>query len=295
MKEPQFRLFSLSLPARLVMAAFLYSGAAALQVAGIGGPAFLAPVFLAWAFLALKPASNKPKDQGLEEWRAVSFQEIDRIMASIKEAKKLRLKLAGPVLAGIFALLLMGLASVVSLGVSELLALAFFDLAIFSIPGLFFGGVRVFTPAGMDLKLPCFVALMGESLPKGMVLTPYLRFDKDEEGRDIPEDMRFMLEPARKPRDLIGFQFQAAINDGENGKVPYLYAVALTKGRDGPAYARLRTLRSKRYVVEAGGDGDYGTVVIRQDTGGTGYHTRPSDCVALLKTVLKAEEGLSAG
>jgi hypothetical protein len=38
-------------------------------------------------------------------------------------------------------------------------------------------------------------------------------------------------------------------------------------------------------VVEAGGDDDYGSVVLRQETSGTGYHTKPSDCARLFEVV----------
>jgi hypothetical protein len=38
-------------------------------------------------------------------------------------------------------------------------------------------------------------------------------------------------------------------------------------------------------VVEAGGDDDYGSVVLRQETSGTGYATKPSDCARLFELV----------
>ena len=77
------------------------------------------------------------------------------------------------------------------------------------------------------------------------------------------------------------YQVQAAINNGPNGPVPYLYAVVLTRGKDGPAHGAAARLRLKGYEVEAGGDKEYGTVVIRQKTSGGGYHTTPDDCSEL--------------
>lgn len=288
MMEPDFRFFKLGLGSRLVAAGLLYAAVAAIQVFGPGGPLFIAPLAAAWIVMALKPVSNKPKDKGLEEWRPVSMAEVDRIVDNIKAARALRAKLAGPAALGVLALVGLSILSVVSLAFSDILALAAFDLALFSIPGLFFGRLKVFTPPELELKLPCFNAIATASLPKGYVLTPYLRFDKDEDGRDLPEDLRFMLEAVRKPADFVGVQFQAAVNNGPNGKVPYLYAVVLTKGRTGASYAAARAFKDKAYVVEAGGDGDYGTVVIRQKTSGTGYHTKPKDCERLLAAALKA-------
>lgn len=289
--DNQFRYAKLGLPARLVIAAALYALAVALQLSVQGFVAFL-PVLIAWFFLALKPISNKPKDQGLEEWRAVSAAEIDRIADSIQAAKRLRARLAGPAVLGVLALIACVIVAFVSSALSDILFYAFIDLALFSVPGLFFGKLKVFTPADMELKLPGFLAIMSAPLSKDYALTPYLRFDKDEGGLDVPEDLRFMLEPVRKPADLIGVQLQAAINNGANGRVPYMYAVVLTKGRAGLSYRALKTLSAGNYTVEAGGDEQYGTIVVRQNTGGTGYHTTPKHCERLLSLMVKALEAL---
>jgi hypothetical protein len=192
----------------------------------------------------------------------------------------------------VLALVACVIVAFVSSALSDILFYAFIDVALFSVPGLFFGKLKVFTPADMELKLPGFLAIMSEPLAKDYLLTPYLRFDKDEEGLDVPEDMRFMLEPVRKPADLIGVQLQAAINNGANGRVPYMYAVVLTRGTAGLSYRALKNLSVGKYTVEAGGDEQYGTIVVRQNTGGTGYHTTPNHCVRLLSLMVKALEAL---
>jgi hypothetical protein len=149
---------------------------------------------------------------------------------------------------------------------------------------MFFGRVRAFVPRELSAKMPCFQAIFAASVPESIVVTPYLRFDKDKEGRDVPEDVRLMVEPRRKAEDFVGVQLQAAMNKGPNGEVPYLYAVFLTKGK-GASHAAFRSMRARGYVVEAGGDDDYGSVVLRQETSGTGYHTKPSDCARLFEVV----------
>jgi len=292
--DVSFRFFKLALAPRLVFAGALYALAALAQVSlSAAAPGFLL-VIPAWFFLAIKGASNKPRDKGLEEWRAVSNEEITRIADGIRQSKKLRAKVGGPVALGVLFLVAMAVAGVASAFSNPNLSLAFLDLALFSVPGLFFGRITVHLPVDMDRKLPCFLAIMDAPRPAGWVLTPYLRFDKDEEDRDVPEDMRFMLEPRRKPADLVGVQFQASINNGEHGPVPYLYAVVLARGRTGPAYGLLRTMQARGYTVEAGGDDAYGTVVVRQDTGGGGYHTTPDDCEALFGLMVKALEKAGA-
>ena len=39
------------------------------------------------------------------------------------------------------------------------------------------------------------------------------------------------------------------------------------------------------FIMERGGDEEYGTIVIRQKTDGTGYHTNLSDCRRLYLAV----------
>lgn len=286
--EMNFRFWKLGLAPRMTLAAGFYAAAALAQVALRGAmPGFLL-IVPAWALLAIKPVSNKPKDKGLEEWRAVTDAEITRIADGITQSKRLRRKLGGPKALAALFMVAMAFLSLVSSFNYPNLSLAFVDLALFALPGLFFGRVTAHIPVEMERKLSSFLAVMNASRPEGYVLTPYLRFDKDEEGRDIPEDMRFLLEPRRRPADLVGVQFQASINNGEHGPVPYLYAVVLTKGTAGEAYAAFRTMRARGYIVEAGGDEEYGTVVVRQETGGGGYHTTPDDCASLFSLMAKA-------
>lgn len=288
MMEPRFKYLKLGLRSRLAAAGALYAVAVALQVALGSTFAGLLPVFVAWYLLALKPATNKPKDKGLEEWRAVTDGEVARIADNLSRSKKLRNAIVGPAVLKVILLAGMMFASLVTGFASPRAGLVLFDLSLFCLPGLFFGSVKAHVPFEFDLKLARFVAAMNVPRPEGFVLTPYLRFDKDEEGRDVPEDLRLMLEPRRKPTDLVGIQFQASINKGANGNVPYMYAVVLTKGRGGPAYGRFRTMSAHGFEVEVGGDDDYGTVVVRQDTGSGGYHTTDDDCERLMSLMIKA-------
>ncbi|MBU0929031.1 MAG: hypothetical protein KKA67_14875 [Spirochaetes bacterium] len=284
----RFRHFKLGLGSRLVIAGILYALAVVLQVALGSRLLGLPAVIAAWYFLSLSPATNKPKDKGLEEWRAVTDGEIARVADNLARSQKLRASLAGPAVLKGFALALALAASLFSSYGSPRLSLALFDLAMFAVPGLFFGRVVAHVPYEFNMKLSRFLSAMGVPRPDGFVLTPYLRFDEDEQGRDVPEDLRLMLEPRRKPEDLVGVQFQASINKGANGNVPYMYAVVLTKGRGGPAYERFKTMRARGFEVEPGGDADYGTVVVRQATDNGGYHTDDEDCERLMGLMVKA-------
>jgi hypothetical protein len=287
MIEYDFSRMKLSLPARLALAAGLFAVGAALQAFFHWGlvPGVIA-IFVGYVPLHLKPATNKPSDQGLEEWRPVGMAEVDRLADTLRESKKLRgLTMGSTALMVAISIVALAVAAAASIA-SPNLSLAIADGWLFAVPAMFFGRVKVYVPADLSLKMPCFQAVFSEKVPSGFVLTPYLRFDKDADGRDVPEDIRFMVEPARKPADFVGVQVQSAINKGPNGNVPYMYSVVLTKGK-GESFRKLRGLRVRGYEVEPGGDDEYGTIVVRQDTSNGGYYTKPSDCVRLYEVALE--------
>jgi len=283
----EFKRFSLGAGPRIVLSTGLYAAGILLQFLFPWGfiPGFLL-ILLGWIPLGLKPISNKPSDKGLEEWRPVSMGEIDRLADTLRQSKKLKastaLGTAGrilfPIAAGFLVFVLMFLQPDAAILVA--------DAALLFVPGIYFGRLKAFVPKLLSLKMPCFQAILGQELPKGLVLTPYLRFDKDSEGLDVPEDIRFLLEPVRKNDDFVGVQFQAAVNKGPSGEVPYMYAVFLTKGK-GSTYSKLERVSARGYEVESGGEGDYGSVVLRQKTSGSGFATKPSDCTNLWELTLE--------
>ncbi|HOX48488.1 MAG TPA: hypothetical protein PLG14_04815 [Spirochaetales bacterium] len=289
-KERDFRFFGFGLPARLVLAGGLYLLGAGLDLALPGfGLVGVAVAAAGWLPLALRAATNKPDDQGLEEWRPVTMAEMDRLDDSLRETRKLRRlsRAASPALVAALAAPLLLFLALFGLAAGRRdLSFAAFYAVLFLVPSLFFGKVRVFLPMDIAMKMPSFREALAEERPEGVAVAPYLRFDKDPAGRDIPEDLRLMLELKRPPADLVGVQLQAAINKGPNGPVPYLYAVVLTRGTAGPSYALAKRLKADGFKVEAGGEGEFGTVVVRQATSGGGYYTSPDDCRRLARLCL---------
>lgn len=292
--EGSFAYFSLGLAPRLVMTGGLYALGVMLQLLfpwGIvpGGLLILA----GWLPLLLKKISNKPADRGLESWKAVSMTEIDRLADTLRQSRSLAMRTAGGNVLRVAAVVVLGATAALFTAFDRRIALAAADGLLFLVPALFFGRVRAYVPSVLAMKMPCFQAIFSESNSSSgndaaLVVTPYLRFDKDREDRDIPEDIRLMVEPRRKPDDLAGVQIQAAVNKGPNGQVPYLYAVILMKGR-GATWKRLKDLDVRGYEVEAApaknGEEEYSSIVVRQQTGGGGYATRPSDCTRLFGRV----------
>jgi len=283
----EFKFWKLGLGSRLVLAGGLFASGIALALAFRWGvlPG-LALVAAGWLPLMLRAATNKPDDQGLEEWRPVTMAEIDRLEDGLHASKQLKRKTrnVGPIVLAALASPFV-FAGIVGTAVAGRTDLSFVVgvAIILLVPALFFGRVRVFMPKDINFKMLSFRALLSEPLPEGVAVAPYIRFDKDPAGRDVPEDLRIMFELKRPPADLVGVQVQAAINNGPNGPVPYLYAVVITKGGSGPTFEKARFLKPRGYKVEAKAEGEYGTVVVRQATSGRGYHTTPDDCRELAK------------
>ncbi len=280
--KDEFRFGKLGLGSRLALSAGLFASGVALGLAIPGSylPGLLL-VVAGWFPLMLRVATNKPADQGLEEWRPVTMAEVDRLDDGIRQSKKLKRRtrsVGTGVLVGIASpFLFFALVGFAVAGRRDLSFILVNAIALLA-PALFFGRVRVFVPETIAFKMPSIRAFLSEPLPEGLAAAPYIRFDKDAAGLDVPEDLRLMLELKRPPADLVGVQVQAAVNKGPNGAVPYLYAVVLTRGTDGAAYAAASRLKRSRFEIEPGSDGDFGTVVIRQETSSGGYHTTPDDC-----------------
>lgn len=297
--EMSFRLGKFSLPARLTLFASAAVLGFALQIAlaagGTSFPAAFIPGALVTAagglVLTARSYSNKPADLGYEEWEPASEAEVNRIGTNFLLTKKISLPAYFTVGFGVFALILLAAAGIVLLlvGGNPPAAIVALDAAVLLYPVLLSGSVHLFVPRELEMKLRTFMPVIEADRPDSIRMTPYLRLDRDAEGRRIPEDIRLMVEPKRKPEDLVGAQIQVAINKGPNGQVPYMYAVFLTKGT-GKSWERLSRVSFPGFVVERERDPEYSTVVVRQETSGTGYHTTERDCLRLYGTVLESLE-----
>lgn len=285
----------LPFPSRLAAALSLTGAGVALQFLASDLPGYALILLGGLAFTA-KSFTNKPKDLGYEDWRPVSAAELDRIADNLRRSRKIRLPAffsKGMAVLITIACLFLAFVSAVFLG-NAIMAVALVDALCFLGPSLYSGSIKVWIPAELKMKMECFQAVLSEDRPEGYVITPYLRFDKDKEGQEIPEDVRLMLEAKRLPNDMVGIQLQAAINNGERGAVPYLYAVCLTRGK-GPSFGRLSGMSIEGYEVEWKEPDEYGAVVLRQDTGGGGYHTSAEDCRRLYRLCLKIIDYASKG
>ncbi len=290
----------LPLALRLALYAAVELAGMAIQTLTSGGFFPGTVIMIAGMFLMFaRSYTNRPKDLGYEEWKPVSFEEVRRIHGNLEGTRTIALPFYHKPAARVILIILF----VILAGVGFFLPwagpdngagryfLGILNAFLVLIPLLFSGSVKLWTPQELATKLTAFEPVMHEKSADGTVTTPYLRFDRDSDGREIPEDLRFMVELKRSPADFVGSQFQVVINNGANGAVPYMYAVFLCRGK-GTSYRKVTAMEFDDMVTESGGDDEYGTLVVRQETSGTGYHTTEEDCRRLYRMVTAAMRNL---
>ena len=323
---------SLSLRARFVIAFFVYAFVALLQVLPvISGNVSEALIALAGSglliiplwFLRARSFSNKPvpakvskkagtkkgvtKKEGI--WRPVTMTDLDRLRARIAATKKAKIPALYSGAPGALITFLYFFALIV--GGAIFGAVGFFalvDLYLVFFPYMWFAQISKWYPeigSKIDILAPILDAELPDNIRGKFQFSPMIFFidsigSTDEGGDQMPSDVRLMLSPAdsapQELRDeLLGVQFQITYNNGERGRVPYVYAVFITKGQ-GKIWQSLKDIRYSRWITGPGssteGNVVYGTVVLRLNTEcrSDGYHTYASDVRELLGNVVKALE-----
>jgi hypothetical protein len=280
--EMKYVIPKMAFPARLLVFGAFAAAGLALQVLIPGGYGFLPGIALmipgivfSWA----RNFRNKPMDIGQEDWQPASVREFDRIKSNIQMTRQKTYAVIYRSGFGWFiGIVLLAFAIIFNTADYRLAALLCADALVLLLPFLLSGNVSLWTPQELAFRMRVFDPILSSEQAEGgdVIITPYLKLDKDKEGHQIPEDIRLMVEPRRKPSDFLGVQLQVAVNNGPNGKVPYMYSVFLCRGKDA-TYQSLAAEKFGGYIHEPGGDKEYGYVVVRQQTTGTGYHTTDDD------------------
>ena len=297
--EMRFIIPRIFFPARLVILAgfaVLGFGLQVLMPAGVGfflGTILMVPGLI---FVSAHSFRNKPMDVDQEDWSPASVREFDRIKSNLQLTRQKSFSVIYRPGFGWFLAVVLAVASaVLAMSLRPFAALMTFDALVLMVPFLLTGNVKLWTPQELAFRMRAFDPILSTEQAEGgdVIITPYLRLDKDKEGHEIPEDIRLMVEPRRKPTDFLGVQLQVAVNKGPNGSVPYMYAVFLCRGK-GETFQKLASMRFDDFVREPGGDKEYGYIVVRQQTSGTGYHTTDSDVRRLYEMVKEKLLGMNA-
>jgi hypothetical protein len=290
--EMTYSVSKITFPARVAILAACGALGLAVQVLVPGGYGFLPGIIVmvpGILFMFRRNFRNKPMDIGQEDWQPASVREFDRIRNNLQMTREKRYGVIYRAGFGWFvAIVLLVMALILWSAERRLGALVCADALVLLLPFLFSGNVSLWTPQELAFRMRVFEPILSAEQAEGgdIIITPYLRLDKDKENHQIPEDIRLMVEPRRKPADFLGVQMQVAVNKGPNGSVPYMYGVFLCRGQ-GATWQALSRERFGNFEAEPGGDKEYGYVVVRQKTTGTGYHTTDAD-VRRLYDMVKA-------
>ncbi len=243
-------------------------------------------------FLAVKKFSNKPADQGKEEWKTVTMTEIDRVLDRLRRVQKTKIPFVYTGGLAVLATLLTFFLCFNALkNGSPARAFIILDLYLIFAPVLYFARIKKWYPTELAGKLAAYQPVFSYNFPDKVKLSPSLRFDEDENGKKIPEDLRVTIRPSVCPPDFLGAQFHLAYNTGPNGKVPYMYAVFICKG-EGTSWHSFKKMRFDKFITETSAEktSEYSTVVLRLDTKcrSDGYHTKPADIARLISNTNSA-------
>ncbi len=304
-KELAYKFFKLSLGGRLALfVSFVLIGIAIQFFFIFPGHMVLGFLIIGLSGMLMIGASytKTPKDLGFEEWKPVTMKEFDRLLNNYAEIKKARIPLVlkkKPARAVFFVLALVMIFIFMFIYFSTErggILVVGVDILLILYPLFLSGNILIHAPKDMEMKLDRFRAVIEDlSGTEDTRVTPYFRFDKDSAGKLIPEDVRLMVEPKRKPADLIGAQLQVSINKGPNGPVPYMYAVILAQ-EGGSSISRMKKMqwslkyegrsRGRTMISEPGGAEGFGYIVVRQPTESGGYETNRAQCTELARLVL---------
>ena len=318
---------SLSLKARFVIALFFFAFVALLQglpvISGSVSEAFIGLagsgiLFIPLWFLRARSFSNKPvpakasKKAGVKKegtWRPVTMTDLDRLRARIAATKKVNIPALysgapGALISFFYFILLIAGGAI--FGAAGFFML--FDIYLIFFPYMWFAQISKWYPeigSKIDILAPILDTKLPDNIRGKFQFSPMIYFvdsigSTGEGGEQKPSDIRLMLAPVgsapQELRDeLLGVQFQITYNNGEHGRVPYVYAVFITKGQE-KIWQSLKEIRYPRWITGPGssteGNVVYGTVVLRLDTAcrSDGYHTRESDVRELIGNVVKALE-----
>jgi len=132
--------------------------------------------------------------------------------------------------------------------------------------------------------------------PHEVSLMVLLRGSADAEATQLPEDVKFKVDPAGHHPDFLGLYGQVVINDVQGSSHPYFYVVLVAKDPYGLAAAARRFQPPENTIVEIKRQDHVEVLVIRQRTTKTsGYETKDDVATAILASGLTLAEQVAVG
>lgn len=216
------------------------------------------------------------------DWKEVTPDKIDQVLAHCRKIKKFRSQNLGCFLGFVIVLIVFGGFLFPLLGA---LALPFSLLAAIIDAVILFSGVvlsgrkSAWMPHALDVKAEIVKRFLESPMINGdpsLHAAPYLEIGHSAEG-GYPNDTRFLIKFKDASDTFIGLQGQISINTVKSRAYPYFYTVLIAR----PEFRLLDKLKSLKIsldniTLEKKKTGEVDVVVIRQTTTKTsGYHTAP--------------------
>ncbi len=218
--EMKYVIPKIAFPARLVVFAGCAAVGLALQVLIPGGYGFLPGLVVMVPGLIVSWARNfrnKPMDVGQEDWQPASVREFDRIKSNIQMTRQKRYAVIYRAGFGWFIAVVLAVLALIFSGADDrLAALLCADALVLLLPFLFSGNVSLWTPQELAFRMRVFEPILSTEQAEGgdIIITPYLKLDKDKEGHQIPEDIRL---DGGAPAQTRGLPRRAAPGRREQG------------------------------------------------------------------------------
>ena len=232
-------------------------------------------------FLWAKNFKNKPMDIGQEDWQPASVREFDRIKSNIQLTRnKTYAVIYRPGFGTAIAILLLVAAFILS-GRHRLGAVVCVDSLVLLIPFLFTGLISLWTPQELAFRMRVFEPILSSEKAEGETSSSPRTSGstRTRKGHQVPEDVRLMVEPRRKAGGFPRRPASGCRQQGPERERPlHVFGVPLQGQRRDLSGHQLPAFPGDE--KEPGGDKEYGYVVVRQETSGTGYQTTEPTCTA---------------
>ncbi len=259
-------------------------------------------IIIASLLNVLRSAKIKERKILKSDWERVTSEEFYKVKDKIEQIKSwqgisIEVKIIFVIMAGviIFIYIPKWITIAKEIANGELFPLIIINFIILFIPMILSGNKRAWIPKDLEIKINAILKIMDFAFLKEATdirLQPYLLVGKILENKSLPLDAKLMIEFPKAPKDFIGIQIQASVNNVGNKSYPYVYAVIIAKQN---LNLKMKELHSfdKKIIFEASKQDEMDILVIRQYTTKTsGYHTDDAAIVNIVKQSLEAAKKL---
>jgi hypothetical protein len=239
--------------------------------------------------------------RGEEEWERVTAEQIKKAHSLIKKNEGFMASIYNPrsprsgfLFLGVLLPFIALVVFLVLSGLERAAVILIINGILLFIPLIFTGSWRGIVVGDFKIKLEAInnINNLGYlNLVDKWAAQPYFAFKYAAGAEKAPVNCRMMFRRKDAPDKFIGVQAQVSINRVQGRPYPYLYCCIIA--RRGFGLRNKIKSWNRKMVMEWEKDGDVDILVLRQETKGMGYYTKPREQREIVIYALKlAEEAL---